>query len=84
MHGGVDFLLKFHLLPMNKWDLCKAGVLNVQSWAIKVIVDRLFSPDNTWRWWNTAYLPDDTLIVLSQGHYGFHSFPVVNWFCLFI
>jgi hypothetical protein len=22
--------------------------------------------------------------VLSQGHYGFHSFPVVDWFCLFI
>ena len=20
----------------------------------------------------------------SQGHYGFHSFPVVDWFCLFI
>ena len=22
--------------------------------------------------------------VTSQGHYGFHSFPVVDWFCLFI
>jgi hypothetical protein len=22
--------------------------------------------------------------VSSQGHYGFHSFPVVDWFCLFI
>jgi hypothetical protein len=22
--------------------------------------------------------------VPSQGHYGFHSFPVVNWFCLYI
>ena len=22
--------------------------------------------------------------VPSQGHYGFHSFPVVEWFCLFI
>jgi hypothetical protein len=21
---------------------------------------------------------------LSQDHYGFHSFPVVDWFCLFI
>jgi hypothetical protein len=21
--------------------------------------------------------------VPSQGHYGFHSFPVVDWFCLF-
>jgi hypothetical protein len=20
--------------------------------------------------------------VPSQGHYGFHSFPVVDWFCL--
>jgi hypothetical protein len=24
------------------------------------------------------------LPVPSQGHYGFHSFPVVDWFCLFI
>jgi hypothetical protein len=22
--------------------------------------------------------------VPSQGHYGFHSFPVVDWFCLFV
>ena len=22
--------------------------------------------------------------VPNQGHYGFHSFPVVDWFCLFI
>jgi hypothetical protein len=22
--------------------------------------------------------------VPSHGHYGFHSFPVVDWFCLFI
>jgi hypothetical protein len=22
--------------------------------------------------------------VTSQGHYDFHSFPVVNWFCLSI
>jgi hypothetical protein len=22
--------------------------------------------------------------VPSQGHDGFHSFPVVDWFCLFI
>jgi hypothetical protein len=22
--------------------------------------------------------------VPSQGHYGVHSFPVVDWFCLFI
>jgi hypothetical protein len=22
--------------------------------------------------------------VPSQGHYGFHTFPVVDWFCLFI
>ena len=22
--------------------------------------------------------------VPSQGHYGFHSFPVVDWICLFI
>ena len=24
------------------------------------------------------------MLVPSQGHYGFHSFPVVDWFCLFI
>ena len=24
------------------------------------------------------------LPVPNQGHYGFHSFPVVDWFCLFI
>ena len=24
------------------------------------------------------------MAVSSQGHYGFHSFPVVDWFCLFI
>ena len=28
---------------------------------------------------NTLEMP-----VPSQGHYGFHSFPVVDWFCLFI
>ena len=22
--------------------------------------------------------------IPSQGHYGFHSFPVVDWFCLFV
>jgi hypothetical protein len=22
--------------------------------------------------------------VPCQGHYGFHSFPIVDWFCLFI
>ena len=25
-----------------------------------------------------------TISVPSQGHYGFDSFPVVDWFCLFI
>ena len=24
------------------------------------------------------------MTVPSQGHYGFHSFPVDDWFCLFI
>jgi hypothetical protein len=24
------------------------------------------------------------ICIPSQGHYGFHSFPVVDWFCLFI
>ena len=24
------------------------------------------------------------MAVPSQDHYGFHSFPVVDWFCLFI
>ena len=32
----------FHLLPLDKWDLCKTGTLNVHSWAIKVIVNRRF------------------------------------------
>ena len=27
---------------------------------------------------------NDICLVSSQGHYGFHSFPVVDWFCLFI
>ena len=30
------------------------------------------------------HLVSDRLPVPSQGHYGFHSFPVVDWFCLFI
>jgi hypothetical protein len=29
--------------------------------------------------WTSLEMP-----VPSQGHYGFHSFPVVDWFCLFI
>jgi hypothetical protein len=24
------------------------------------------------------------MLVPSQGHYGFHSFSVVDWFCLSI
>jgi hypothetical protein len=27
---------------------------------------------------------NNKITVPSQGHYGFHSFPVVDWFCLFI
>jgi hypothetical protein len=36
-------------------------------------------------WW-TVIQPIISLEmpVPSQGHYGFHSFPVVDWFCLFI
>jgi hypothetical protein len=29
-------------------------------------------------------LKSDSIPVPSQGHYGFHSFPVVDRFCLFI
>ena len=36
------FYFYFHLLPLDKWDLCKTGTLNVHSWAIKVIVNRRF------------------------------------------
>jgi hypothetical protein len=32
----------FHLLPLDKWDWCKTGTLNVHSWAIKVIANRRF------------------------------------------
>jgi hypothetical protein len=31
-----------------------------------------------------ALKSDSTHNFFSQGHYGFHSFPVVDWFCLFI
>ena len=30
------------------------------------------------------FTPPVKWTVPSQGHYGFHSFPVVDWFCLFI
>ena len=36
------FYFYFHLLPLDKWDLCKTGTLNVHSWVIKVIVNRIF------------------------------------------
>ena len=36
------FYFYFHLLPLDKGDLCKTGTLNVHSWAIKVIVNRRF------------------------------------------
>ena len=36
------FYFYFHLLPLDKWDLCKTGTLNVHSWVIKVIVNRRF------------------------------------------
>ena len=36
------FYFYFHLLPLDKWDLCKTGTLNVHSWAIKIIVNRRF------------------------------------------
>ena len=31
------------VLSLDKWDLCKTGILNVHSWAIKVVVN--------WRFW---------------------------------
>ena len=34
---SVDFLFYFHLLPLDKWDWCKAGALNVHLWDIKGI-----------------------------------------------
>ena len=37
----------FHLLPLDKWDWCKTGTLNVQPWAITVIVN--------WRFFNKLY-----------------------------
>ena len=30
------------MLPLDKWGWCKTGTLNVEPWAIKVIVNRLF------------------------------------------
>jgi hypothetical protein len=36
------FYFYFHLLPLDKSDLCKTGTLNVHSWVIKVIVNRRF------------------------------------------
>jgi len=32
----------FHLLPLDKWNWCKTGTLNVRSCAIKVNVNRRF------------------------------------------
>jgi hypothetical protein len=31
----------FHLLPLDKWDLCKTGTFNVHSWAIKVMLENV-------------------------------------------
>ena len=36
------FYFYFHLLPLDKWDWCKTGTLNVCFCAIKVIVNRRF------------------------------------------
>jgi hypothetical protein len=35
-------------------------------------------------WMLNVLPPSLEMPVPSQGHYGFHSFPVVDWFCLFI
>ena len=39
---------------------------------------------NYWRRNFSKYGISLEMPVPSQGHYGFHSFPVVDWFCLFI
>jgi hypothetical protein len=36
-----------------------------------------------WKWNDNSTISLE-MPVPSQGHYGFHSFPVVDWFCLFI
>ena len=36
------------------------------------------------RWLKLIYMPMSEMPVPSQVHYGFPSFPVVDWFCLFI
>jgi hypothetical protein len=40
--GCFSGLFDFHLLPLDKWDWCKTGTLNVQPWAINVIVNRWY------------------------------------------
>ena len=42
---GIDQVGSYcliHLLPLDKWDWCKTGTLNVWPWVIKVIVNRRF------------------------------------------
>ena len=63
------------------WQLfylfCSSIVIN-----FVIVVAGNFDPywkGEVWRfkiWFNPPFL--------YQGHYGFHSFPVVDWFCLFI
>ena len=42
----------------------------------------LDSSPSVFHWWTQRWFLE--MPVPSQGHYGFHSFPVVDWFCLCI
>jgi hypothetical protein len=71
------------------WQLfylfCSSIVINT---VIHVVTAGTFEPKwkrEVWRfkiWFNPPFSLE--MPVPSQGHYGFHSFPVVDWFCLFI
>jgi hypothetical protein len=69
----------------------------VDIWCLTPIstIFQLYRGDQFYWWTNTAKTTDLSEVtdkptislempVPSQDHYGFHSFPVVDWFCLFI
>jgi hypothetical protein len=58
---------------MTHWDLSKEESLDY----IKVNGRWLMMLDN-------FTVSSSEMPVPSHGHYGLHSFPVVDWFCLFI
>jgi hypothetical protein len=49
------------------------------TWKISQHFESLWSPSSLVNCYISLEMP-----VSSQGHYGFHNFPVVDWFCLFI